>query len=70
MKVSISAVILAGGQSRRFDYDDKGLLEWQGTALVQYVISRLAPQTDQVIINCNQHVARYQVLAIQFTATR
>lgn len=43
VKASISAVILAGGQSRRFDYDDKGLLEWQGTALIQHVISRLAP---------------------------
>lgn len=60
VKASISAVILAGGQSRRFDYDDKGLLEWQGTALIQHVISRLAPQTDQMLINCNQHIARYQ----------
>lgn len=65
MKVRISAVILAGGQSRRFDYDDKGLLEWQGMALIKHVISRLEPQTDQIIINCNQHFDSYHDFGYQ-----
>jgi len=60
VKNRVSAVILAGGQSRRFDYDDKGLLEWQGMALVQHVISRLEPQTDQLIINSNQNLDAYR----------
>ncbi|ARN75364.1 molybdenum cofactor guanylyltransferase MobA [Oceanicoccus sagamiensis] len=62
MKASISTVILAGGQSRRFDYDDKGLLEWQGMPLINHVISKLAPQSDEILINCHQHTARYAEL--------
>ncbi len=65
MTIRVSAVILAGGQSRRFDYDDKGLQEWQGTSLIKHVISRLEPQTDQVIINCNQHLDSYLGLGYQ-----
>ena len=60
MKNRVSAVILAGGQSCRFDYDDKGLLEWQGIALIRHVISSLEQQTDQIIINCNQNTAAYK----------
>lgn len=57
---AISAIILAGGQSRRFDYQDKGLQTWQGKALVAHVIDALKPQCKEILISCNQHIDHYQ----------
>ncbi len=62
--MTISAVILAGGQGRRFDHQDKGLIEWRGRWLIQHVIDRLAPQTDQIIISCNRNQDIYQTLGL------
>ena len=41
---------------------DKGWVPWQGQALVQHVIERLAPQVDRILINCNRNQARYAAL--------
>jgi molybdenum cofactor guanylyltransferase len=60
MNTKISAIILAGGQGRRFNHQDKGLIRWQGQPLISHVINRLKPQVDQVIINCNRNVEFYR----------
>lgn len=57
---NISALILAGGQASRFNFLDKGLLEWQGTPLVAHVIKQLAPQVGHIMISCNRNLAQYQ----------
>jgi molybdopterin-guanine dinucleotide biosynthesis protein A len=62
IKNKITAVILAGGQSRRFNYRDKGLLNWHGKPLINHVISLLENQTSQIIINCNRNKDRYKAL--------
>jgi molybdopterin-guanine dinucleotide biosynthesis protein A len=57
--VAITGVILAGGQGRRLQGADKGLLELGGKPLVEHMLHRLAPQVDRMIINANRNLARY-----------
>lgn len=59
---SITTVILAGGAARRMDGEDKGLIELNGKAMIVHVIERIAPQSGNIIINCNRsqrHYARF-----------
>lgn len=51
----ITGVILAGGQGRRMGGVDKGLRELRGKAMVKWVLERLVPQVDEVLINANQN---------------
>jgi molybdopterin-guanine dinucleotide biosynthesis protein A len=60
MKEGVTGVILAGGQGRRMGGIDKGLQDLDGRPLVQWVLDRLAPQVDTLMINANQNLARYQ----------
>ncbi len=60
--MEITAIILAGGQGRRFAYQDKGLIQWRGRSLVSHVIERIRPQVSNIIISCNQHLDEYQRL--------
>lgn len=55
----VSAVILAGGQGRRMGSVDKGLVELRGKPMVEWVLERLRPQVDEVLINANQNIQRY-----------
>lgn len=57
---TVCGVILAGGLARRMGGDDKGLLNFQGQPLIQHVISRLHHQVDQLLINANRNIDRYQ----------
>lgn len=58
--MSISAIILAGGLATRMNGADKGLLLLHKKPLVQHVIKRLTKQVDEIIINANREIARYQ----------
>jgi len=55
----VAGVILAGGLGRRMGGIDKGLQPLRGRAMVQWVLERLAPQVDEVLINANRHVQEY-----------
>lgn len=55
----ITGVILAGGLGRRMGGVDKGLQTLNGRPLVQWVLDRLAPQVDTVLISANQNLLRY-----------
>jgi len=55
----ITGVILAGGLGRRMGGIDKGLQELRGRPLVHWVVERLAPQVDELLINANQNGKRY-----------
>jgi molybdenum cofactor guanylyltransferase len=55
----ITGVILAGGQGRRMGSVDKGLVELRGRPMAAWVIERLGPQVDELIINANQNTERY-----------
>ena len=56
----ITAVILAGGQGRRMGGQDKGLIEINGKALVEFLINRLEQQVSSILINANRNRDRYQ----------
>lgn len=55
----VSGIVLAGGQGRRMGGIDKGLQPLRGRPMVQWALERLAPQVDEVLINCNQNLEAY-----------
>lgn len=58
--MKISAIILAGGRATRMNGLDKGLVCLQKKPLVQYVIERITPQVDEVLLNANREIAQYE----------
>jgi molybdopterin-guanine dinucleotide biosynthesis protein A len=50
-----TGVILAGGQARRMGGQDKGLIELNGSPMIQYVLDAIVPQVNTVIINANRN---------------
>jgi len=60
--VKITGLILAGGQARRMDGRDKGLLPLQGKPLIAHVIKRLRPQVQDMCISANRNLSTYQAL--------
>lgn len=56
----ITAVILAGGRGMRMGGVDKGLVDYQGKPMIEHVLTRITPQVDQVMINANRNLERYQ----------
>ncbi|GJH43294.1 molybdenum cofactor guanylyltransferase MobA [Pasteurella canis] len=59
MTITISAVILAGGQARRMGGVDKGLQLFQQQPLFQHVYQRLQPQIKEISINANRNQDSY-----------
>ena len=55
----ISGIVLAGGLGRRMGGVDKGLQPLHGRAMIEHVLTRLAPQVDEIVINANQNLERY-----------
>ena len=66
----ITGVVLAGGLGRRMGGVDKGLQLLHGKPLAQWVVERLAPQVDAVLINANQNAERYAALGHPVVADR
>ncbi|MEI6707324.1 MAG: molybdenum cofactor guanylyltransferase MobA [Methylococcales bacterium] len=64
----ITGVILAGGQARRMNHQDKGLVCYQGRPLVDYAIAALAPLVHETLINANRHHAQYQQFGLPVVA--
>src|SRR5574342_218056 len=58
--IKITGVILAGGQGRRMGGVDKGLKLLRGRPMAQWVIERLEPQVDELLINANQNLETYE----------
>ena len=55
----LTGIILAGGLGRRMGGVDKGLQRLRGKPLAQWVIERLAPQVDEILVNANQNLEVY-----------
>ncbi len=58
----VTGVILAGGRGSRMGSVDKGLKPLRGKPMVQWVAERFAPQVNEVLINANQNIDKYQIL--------
>lgn len=52
-------LLLAGGQSRRMGGGDKALRELAGVPLLAYVVKRLRPQVEALVLNANGDPARF-----------
>ena len=57
---TVTGLILAGGAGTRVQGQDKGLLQRNGSALVEHVVRRLAPQVDELLLSCNRNEAVYR----------
>jgi molybdopterin-guanine dinucleotide biosynthesis protein A len=55
----VTGIVLAGGQGRRMGGVDKGLQPLRGKPMAQWVIERLAPQVDEIVVNANQNLEAY-----------
>lgn len=55
----ITGVVLAGGQGRRMGGLDKGLLPLNGKPMIEYILQRLMPQVDEILINANRNQRQY-----------
>jgi molybdopterin-guanine dinucleotide biosynthesis protein A len=60
--VFATAIILSGGRATRMNGVDKGLVLLQNKPLVEYIIERLKPQADEILINANREIDTYQTL--------
>ncbi|MCB1790845.1 MAG: molybdenum cofactor guanylyltransferase [Gammaproteobacteria bacterium] len=56
---NITALILAGGKSRRMGGRDKGLLPFDGGILIGRVIEQVRPQVGAILISANRHQNEY-----------
>lgn len=63
-----TGLILAGGLARRMGGVDKGLQPLRGRPMIAWVIERLAPQVDEIIINANQHLGQYAAFGHRLVA--
>ena len=57
--MTVTGVILAGGQGSRMGGIDKGLRDFRGRPLVGHAIERLAPQVDELLVNANRNPEAY-----------
>lgn len=58
-KADITGVILAGGQARRMEGQDKGLVLLNNKAMIEYVIDILNPQVGKLLLNANRNHDKY-----------
>lgn len=59
-QTKVTGVILAGGQARRMNYQDKGLQLFRGKPLISYSFNALCPIVDELIINANRNLEFYE----------
>ena len=60
----ILGIILAGGRGSRMGGVDKGLVHLKQQPLIQYVIQRLSPQVNTLLINANREINQYQTFGL------
>jgi molybdopterin-guanine dinucleotide biosynthesis protein A len=60
LQTKVTGVILAGGQARRMNFQDKGLQLFRGQILISYSFNALRPIVDELIINANQNLTAYE----------
>ncbi len=59
-KENITGIILAGGQARRMDGQDKGLIKLANKPMIEYVLGAFESQTGSIIINANRNQTLYE----------
>jgi len=54
-----SGLVLSGGQGARMGGEDKGLLDWCGRPMAEWVCLRMRPLVGELAISCNRNSTRY-----------
>jgi len=67
-KQKITGVILAGGQAKRMEGQDKGLVNLGNRPLIEWVIDSLEPQVGSLIINANRNFEIYHQYNLRIIA--
>jgi len=55
-------IILAGGEGKRMNGEDKGLVLYKNTPLIESVINKIKPQVDNIIVSANRNIEHYKKL--------
>lgn len=63
-RAQITGLVLAGGRGSRMGGVDKGLQTFQGQALVQHALQRLAPQVGALAVNANRNLEAYAAMGV------
>lgn len=58
--MKVHAVVLAGGQGRRMENLDKGLVLFNGKPMIDWVIEAVSPYVQQISISCNRNLSDYE----------
>jgi molybdopterin-guanine dinucleotide biosynthesis protein A len=66
--VTVTGLLLAGGQSRRMGGGDKALRLLDGVSLLDRVIARLRPQVEALVLNANGDPARFAGFSLPVVA--
>jgi molybdopterin-guanine dinucleotide biosynthesis protein A len=53
-------IILAGGEGKRMDGEDKGFVLYKNKSLIESVIEKIKPQVDNIVISANRNIERYK----------
>lgn len=61
---SVTGVILAGGQARRMNYQDKGLQIFRRQPLIFYSFNAMRSIVDELVINVNRNLSEYQSFGV------
>lgn len=56
----VSCIILAGGEGKRFNSEDKGFIKFQNKPFIEHVIERIKPQIDDIVISANRNIDKYR----------
>lgn len=60
--IDITGVILAGGQAKRYGGQDKGLVVFGDSSLVNQVVDRFSQQVKHILISANRNIDAYREL--------
>jgi molybdopterin-guanine dinucleotide biosynthesis protein A len=55
----VTGVVLCGGQARRMEGADKGLVTLRGRPMIAHVLQRFSPQVDELLVNANRNLGTY-----------
>ncbi len=64
-RTELTALILAGGQGRRMNGHDKGLIEFEQRPMIAHVIDGLHGQAAHIIISANRNLDRYRAFGFE-----
>lgn len=60
INLPVTLILLAGGEGKRIEGKDKGLLPLHGTPLIELALTKFAPLVEQIVISANRNEEIYR----------